>query len=159
MSPKGELQEIGFGLRNPLGWCTGPDGDVFFTDNQGEYVETNKLCQVQEGRFNGFVNEAHPEHSSKPRGSTAIWVPYEWAQSINGVAYDTTQGRFGPFARQFFMAELMRGGAIIRASLEKVNGVYQGVCFPFWGRGLMGPLTLCFDRRGRMYVGSITEPG
>ena len=152
------FQEIAFGLRNPVGWSQGPEGDVFFTDNQGNWVETNKLCQLETGRFYGYVNSDQPQHSTKPRGSTAVWVPYEWAQSINGVTYDTTQGKFGPFAGQFFMAELMRGGAIIRASLEKVKGVYQGACFPFWGKGLMGPLALCFDPRGRLYVGSITEP-
>src|SRR5581483_2033464 len=53
----------------------------------------------------------------------------------------------------------MFGGAIVRASLEKVNGEYQGVCFPFWGPGLLGPLTLAFDPRGRLWVGGITEPG
>jgi hypothetical protein len=75
------------------------------------------------------------------------------------VAYDNTGGKFGPFAGQFFLAELMYGGAIIRASLEKVNGEYQGACFPFWGKGLLGPLTLAFDPRGRLWVGGITEPG
>ena len=75
----------------------------------------------------------------------AVWVPYGWARSINGVAYDNTGGKFGPFAGQFFLAELMFGGAIIRANVEKVNGVYQGACFPFWGKGLLGPVTLAFD--------------
>ncbi|MFO0822641.1 MAG: hypothetical protein U0792_05890 [Gemmataceae bacterium] len=82
-----------------------------------------------------------------------------WARSINGVTYDNTGGKFGPFAGQFFMAELMFGGAIIRANVEKVNGVYQGACFPFWGKGLLGPVTLAFDPRGKLYVGGITEPG
>jgi hypothetical protein len=57
------------------------------------------------------------------------------------------------------MAELMFGGAIIRANLERVNGEYQGACFPFWGKGLLGPVTMAFDPRGRLWVGSITEPG
>jgi hypothetical protein len=43
--------------------------------------------------------------------------------------------------------------------VEKVNGEYQGACFPFWGRGLLGPLCLAFDPKGRLFVGSITEPG
>jgi hypothetical protein len=57
------------------------------------------------------------------------------------------------------MAELMFGGAIIRASVETVNGEMQGSCFPFWGKGLMGPVVLTFDPKGRLWVGSITEPG
>jgi hypothetical protein len=75
------------------------------------------------------------------------------------VAYDNTAGKFGPFAGQLFLAELMYGGALIRANVEKVNGEYQGACFPFWGKGLLGPLSFAFDPRGHLYVGSITEPG
>lgn len=150
-------QEIAFGFRNPLGWCLGPHAEVFFTDNQGEWVPTNKLCHLVEGRYYGYPNPAQPHHADKPVGTTAVWVPYDWAKSINGVAYDAA-GRFGPFAGQFFLAELMHGGAIIRANLEQVHGVYQGACFPFWGGGLLGPLTLAFDTKGRLWVGSITQP-
>jgi len=157
--PGRKPKEIAFGFRNPLGWCTGPEGEVFFTDNQGEWVATNKLCHLVEGRFYGFPNPAQKQHAGKPPGRTAVWVPYGWARSINGVAYDNTGGKFGPFAGQFFLAELMFGGAIIRAQVEKVNGEYQGACFPFWGKGLLGPLVLAFDPKGRLFVGGITEPG
>ncbi len=159
MYPGKPPQEVGYGLRNPLGWCSGPEGEIFFTDNQGEWVATNKLCHLVEGRYYGFPNPAQPQHTSRPVGKTAVWVPYGWARSINGVAYDNTGGKFGPFGGQFFLAELMYGGAIIRADLEKVNGEYQGACFPFWGQGLLGPLVLAFSPRGPLTVGSITEPG
>jgi hypothetical protein len=152
-------QEIAYGFRNPVGWCNGPDNEIFFTDNQGEWVATNKLCHIVEGRFYGFPNSAQKEHANKPHAKTAVWVPYDWARSINGVAYDHTGGKFGPFAGQIFMAELMYGGAIIRASLEKVNGEYQGACFPFYGKGMLGPVSLAFDPKGKLYVGGITEPG
>jgi hypothetical protein len=157
--PGHEPREIATGFRNPLGWCGGPGGEIFCTDNQGEWVATNKLCHVVEGRFYGFPNPGRGGQGGRPFGKAAVWVPYGWARSINGVTYDDTGGKFGPFAGQFFLAELMFGGGIIRASLEKVNGEYQGACFPFWGRGLLGPLTLAFDPRGRLWVGGITEPG
>jgi hypothetical protein len=149
---------VAFGFRNPLGWCQGPEGEVFFTDNQGEWVATNKLCHIVPGRFYGYPNPKQAHHARKPMAATTIWVPYDWAKSINGVAYDSA-GKFGPFAGQIFLAELMHGGAILRANVEKVNGVYQGACFPFWGRGLLGPLMLTFDAKGRLFVGSITTPG
>jgi cytochrome c551/c552 len=152
-------REVAFGLRNPLGWCVGPEGEVFFTDNQGEWVATNKLCHLGEGKFYGFPNPEQKQHVSESPERPAVWIPYGWARSINGVAVDDTGGKFGPFAGQFFLAELMFGGAIIRASVERVNGQYQGACFPFWGKGLLGPVCLAFDPRGPLYVGGITEPG
>src|SRR6266478_9002428 len=84
--------------------------------------------------------------------------------SIRGRAFRSgakacSGGKFGPFDGQFFMAELMYGGGIIRANVEKINGEYQGACFPFWGKGLLGPVSLAFDPRGRLFVGGITEPG
>jgi mono/diheme cytochrome c family protein len=159
LAPSKPPEEIAYGMRNPLGWCAGPEGEIFFTDNQGDWVATNKLCHIVEGRYYGWPNMGQKQHITKPAGKTTVWVPYGWARSINGVAYDNTGGKFGPFNGQFFMAELMFGGAIIRANVEKVNGVYQGACFPFWGKGLLGPLTLAFDPRGKLYVGGITEPG
>ncbi len=159
LKPGKPPEEVAYGLRNALGWCAGPDGEVFFTDNQGDWVAANKLCHIDEGKFYGWPNRSQPQHTAKPTGKTTIWVPYGWARSINGVAYDNTAGKFGPFAGQIFMAELMYGGAIIRANVEKVNGIYQGACFPFWGKGLLGPVTMAFDPRGKLYVGGITEPG
>jgi cytochrome c551/c552 len=159
MRPGKPPEEVAFGMRNPLGWCAGPNGEIFFTDNQGEWVAANKLCHVSAGKFYGWPNRAQPQHAKKPAGKTTVWVPYAWARSINGVAFDDTGGKFGPFAGQIFMAELMYGGAIIRANVEEVNDVYQGACFPFWGKGLLGPVCLAFDPRGKLYVGGITEPG
>ena len=159
MKPGKPVEEVAFGMRNPLGWCSGPDGEIFFTDNQGDWVASNKLCHVSEGKFYGWPNRSQSQHINKPVGKATVWVPYSWARSINGVAYDNTGGKFGPFAGQFFMAELMFGGAVVRANVEQVNGVYQGACFPFWGKGLLGPLCLAFDPRGKLYVGSVTEPG
>ncbi|HVR86187.1 MAG TPA: hypothetical protein VMU54_17830, partial [Planctomycetota bacterium] len=140
--PDGKVEEVAFGFRNPLGWVAGPDGTIFFTDNQGEWVATNKLCAIVPGRYYGYPNRAQKEHTLKPAGKPTVWVPYGWAHSINGVTVDRTGGKFGPFAGQFFLAELMFGGAIIRASVEKVNGEWQGCAIPFWGKGLLGPLTL-----------------
>jgi len=154
-----KLEEVAFGLRNPVGWTPGPDGDIFFTDNQGNWMSSNRLSPLVQDRYYGFPNPKQLEHRSKPVGPTAVWVPYAWAKSINGVAYDTTRGKFGPFAGHFFLAEVMEGGAIVRAQLETVKDQYQGACFPFWNRGLLGPVTLTFDPTGRLWVGSLTEPG
>ena len=158
LRPDGRIEEVAHGFRNHVGWCAGPGGELFVVDNQGEWVAANCLFHVVPGRFHGFPNRGQPDDRERPRGRPAVWIPYAWSRSINGVVHDSTAGKFGPFAGQFFLAELYTGGAIIRAQLEKVKGEYQGACFPFRGRGLLGPLALTFDRRGRLLVGGITEP-
>jgi hypothetical protein len=152
------VEEVAFGFRNPVGWAAGAGGDLFITDNQGEWVAVNSLSHIVPGRFYGFPNAEQQEHAARPRGLPAVWVPYAWARSVNGIAYDATGGKFGPFAGQYFLAELYTGGALIRAQLERVRGEYQGACFRFWGRGLLGPLVLAFDPEGPLHVGSLTEP-
>ena len=138
LTPGKPPEEVAFGFRNPLGWCSGPESEIFFTDNQGEWVATNKLCHIVPGRFYGFPNPQQPQHAKKPTGKAAVWVPYSWAHSLNGVTYENTGGKFGPFAGQFFIAELCFGGAIIRADLERVNGEFQGAAFHSGARACSG---------------------
>jgi hypothetical protein len=151
------LEELSFGLRRAYGWSLGPGDEIFFTDNQGEWVATNRLCHAAPGRYFGYPNPGQEHHLLKPPGKTAVWIPYGWAVSTNGLVYDTTGGKFGPFAGQFFTAGWTDRGGIIRVQVEQVNGVFQGACFPFWGKGMLGPLALAFDPRGRLFVGAITE--
>ncbi|HVK12680.1 MAG TPA: hypothetical protein VM597_28275, partial [Gemmataceae bacterium] len=74
LTPGKPPEEVAFGMRNPLGWCAGPDGEVFFTDNQGDWVASNKLCHVETGEFYGWPNSAQKQHATKPAGKAAVWV-------------------------------------------------------------------------------------
>jgi hypothetical protein len=44
------------GCRVPNGIAPGPEGNIFFTDNQGDWIQVCKLAHVVPGRFYG-----HPE--------------------------------------------------------------------------------------------------
>jgi len=50
ITPKGELIPYATGLRSPNGIRFSPDGDLFYCDNQGEWVATNKMHHVRRGR-------------------------------------------------------------------------------------------------------------
>ena len=151
------IEEPAFGIRQAYGWCLRADGRIFFTDNQGEWVATNKLCVLTPGRFYGYRNAEKKQHFDRPPGKAAVQIPYGWAKSVNGLDIDQSGGKFGPFAGQFFMAEMMYGGGLIRAQVETVNGEMQGACFPFWGKGMLGPLVVAFDPKGRLFVGGMSE--
>ena len=59
------------------------------------------------------------------------YFPYpKMGQSASGIVCDTTGGKFGPFADSCSSATRPHS-TVMRVLLEKVNGHYQGACFPF----------------------------
>jgi hypothetical protein len=83
----------------------------------------------------------------------AVWFPYgRMGQSISEPRWDTTRGKFGPFAGQCFVGDQTRSN-IMRVALENVNGVYQGACFPFRSGLQCGVNRLAFGPDGALYAG------
>jgi hypothetical protein len=82
-----------------------------------------------------------------------IWFPYgRMGQSVTEPIWDTTAGKFGPFAGQCFVGDQTRS-VVMRVALEKVNGVYQGACFPFRAGLQCGVNRMVFGPDGALYVG------
>lgn len=182
ITPKGELIPFATGLRSPNGVTVSPDGDVFYCDNQGEWVATCKMNHLREGDYVGhpaglrwskdspFAGKLPAErHLSgmlydgqagkngvsgmPPVSPPAIWFPYgRMGKSASEPIWDTTGGKFGPFAGQCFVGDQTQSN-IARVYLEKVNGVYQGACFPFRNGFECGINRMCFGLDGSLYVG------
>lgn len=155
------------GVRSPGGVGANLAGDMFYTDNQGPWNGTCGLKHLKPGTFQGHpggnrwyeTDEAKAAMGEQPvepeSGSriavqreripqltpTAIFFPYKkMGQSASGVVVDHTDGKFGPFAGQMFVGD-QTFSTVMRCDLEKVNGVYQGACFPFregFGSGSLG---------------------
>jgi len=184
VDPKtGSMEPWAYGLRSPNGVGFSPDGDLFYADNQGEWVATNKLHHVQRGKFYGHpaglrwvpfspfaglvpekvasgmlydgqkgpgVNapSGMPQHEPP-----AIWFPYgRMGRSLSEPIWDTTGGKFGPFAGQCFVGD-QGTSVVMRVALEKVNGVYQGACFPFRSGFQSGVNRLAFAPDGSLLAG------
>ena len=82
-----------------------------------------------------------------------IWFPYgRMGQSISEPVWDTTKGKFGPFDGQMFVGDQYTA-VVMRVALEKVNGVFQGACFPFRRGFQCGVNRLAFGPDGALYVG------
>ncbi len=181
ITPKGELIPFATGLRSPNGIRTSPEGDIFYCDNQGEWVATNKMHHVREGDNYGHqaglrwvkqspfartLLERYPsgmlydgqKGSSKegglpPHTPPCIWFPYgRMGQSASEPIWDTTKGKFGPFAGQCFVGDQTRS-TVMRVYLEKVNGRYQGACFPFRAGFQCGINRLEFGPDGSLFAG------
>ncbi len=156
-----ELKVIATGCRVPNGIAQGPDGKIFFTDNQDDWIQSCKLAHVVPGRFYG-----HPEtkedalpKETYPDGWSAVWLPYDRSRSTSGPVYDATQGRFGPFANQMFVGDVGYGAnaGIMRIALEKVHGEYQGACIRFVDGQPLGCERMKFGPDNQLYMVSLTS--
>jgi hypothetical protein len=176
VTPDGTLQPVCAGMRSPCGIGANADGEMFYTDQQGNWVATNSLHHMREGAFfhhvealasmnldgspiqgiekvNGGI--AYPEAvrqfpQLKP---PAVWFPYKKAgQSSTDIMLDESGGKFGPFAGQLFVGEFTQA-SIHRVFLEKVDAEYQGACFPFRSRFASAVLRMDQGTDGSMFVG------
>ena len=173
----GKMRPTCSGIRSPGGIGMNHVGDVFYTDNQGPWNGTCGLKWLRPGSFQGNpsgnkfysltdeIGVQPPEPKSGSRimdeaktlvelEPTAILFPYKkMGQSASGIACDLTKGNFGPFKNQLFVGDQTQS-TVMRVFLEKVQGHYQGACFPFKKGFGSGSLALKFSENGKLFVGS-----
>jgi len=83
----------------------------------------------------------------------AVIFPYiRMGRSISGFTVNRTGGRFGPFEDQMFLGDYTLS-LIMRATTERVNGVWQGACYPFREGLSTGLLNLQFTPDGNLLCG------
>jgi len=177
VTSSGEMIPTCSGVRSPGGIGANHLGDMFYTDNQGPWNGTCGLKHLPVGKFVGhpggfeWYKLAEPVMGPRPEepksGSRfmteakrlpkyeppAILFPYnKMGKSAAGVTCDTTGGKFGPFENQMFVTD-QSYSTVMRCFLEKVQGHYQGVCFPFLENFGSGSLGLELTDTGQMFVG------
>lgn len=157
IAPDGTMQPWAYGLRSPNGLNFAPDGRLYFTDNQGEWVAACKLQEVRYGEFYGHVasarwwpgvDEERPPEPVPP----AIWFPFWVSRSTSEPVWDQTAGAFGPFAGQCFVG-CQGNSLIMRVALEEVQGRMQGACFLFRQGFRSGVNRLAFAPDGSLLAG------
>ena len=176
IKPDGSLVPTCSGVRSPGGIGMNHLGDMFFTDNQGPWNGTSKLQHLEPGKFVGhpggnrwysITDALGPRPKDPASGSRmmveakkipellppAVYFPYKkMGQSASGIACDTTAGEFGVFRNQMFVGDQTQS-TVMRVDLEKVNGRYQGACFPFRAGFGSGSLSLQMTPGGSLFVG------
>src|SRR5439155_18862281 len=110
-----------------------------------ESYPTGMLYHGQKGKTGV---EGMPQHTPP-----VVWFPYgRMGQSISEPVWDTTGGKFGPFTGQMLVGDQNKSN-VMRVYLEKVNGRFQGACFPFRSGFESGVNRLAFGPDGSLYVG------
>ena len=184
ISPEGELTPIATGLRSPSGFGYNAAGDLFYTENQGDWVGSGYLTHLERGDFAGNPEgliwtdrptsplDLRPEDIDDTRGLTlfqyaqeiealkppAVWFPHG-VMGISTSAFVNLQDEFGPAFNGQMLVGDQGWSQVTRVALERVNGVYQGACFPFVAGFASGVLRLQWNPgRTAIYVG-MTDRG
>ena len=170
------IDVLSTGHRFPMGLAVNHDGDLFVTDNQGNYNPFNELNHVRKGAFFGFVNandKKNKDYKPPPVTEPAINIPHPWTRSVNGICFlytpkklreETGKDAFGPLEGQLVGCEYDTR-RLIRMSLQKIGDTYQGAAYPLSQepsspeKGFLGPIVCAVSPRGDLYVGSIRESG
>lgn len=183
VTPDGKIIPWAAGLRSPAGINMNREGDLFFAENQGDWVGSGKVTHLRQGDFAGHARSlawsgepASPvklKYADVPNTGApiaeicktipgykypAVWFPHTlMGISTADMVEDTTGGAFGPFNGQYFVAD-QGHSKVMRMFLEKVNGEYQGACFPFREGWQSGLLRLRWGLDGSMF-GGMTSRG
>ena len=176
ITPDGKMIPTCSGIRSPGGIGMNAEGDMFYTDNQGPWNGTCGLKHLVPGGFMGHPDSFkwYPQAKNmgpaptKPKSNSrimteakripqyvppAILFPYgKMGQSASGIDCDLSGGKFGPFPKQLFVGDQTHS-TVMRVYLEKVNGHYQGACFPFRQGFGSGNVPIRFAPDGSLIVG------
>ena len=169
------------GIRSPCGIGPNEHGVMFYAESQGPWNGSCSLKVLQPGGFMGHpvsfnwyplakemgvetMQQAPQVPQTRSRLEVerkrvkelvpyAVVFPYrKMGRSISGFTVDRTGGKFGPFENQMFIGDFSLS-VVMRATTEKVNGVWQGACYPF-REGLATGLLACeFSPSGDLIVG------
>jgi glucose/arabinose dehydrogenase len=156
VSPQGKLSPFAYGLRSPNGINFSPDGRLYYCDNQGEWVAACKMHELRQGDYCGHAAsvrwwEGKKDGDQPAMTPPALWFPYSMSKSTSEPVWDTTEGKFGPFAGQSIIGELTNS-LLMRANLEEVGGRMQGAVFLFRQGFECGVNRLAFAPDGSLMV-------
>ena len=167
ITPQGKFVPYSLGMRSPAGIGINGKDEIFYTDNQGDWNETSTLHHVVQGRFHGHPSSYfdHPKYIGKDlnkisiedyrklRARPAVFIPHgELANSPGEPVFDTTHGKFGPFAGQIILGDQTRSN-LMRIHLERVGGEYQGMVVNFISPLQTGCIRGVFADDGTFWVG------
>jgi len=178
ISPDGKLEPFAGGLRSPAGYSFNEEGDLFYGENQGDWVGSGRVTHLAKGDFAGnpgglkwtkepnsplklsleeIQDNGSPMFEAAKKNPKiklpAVWFPHAiMGISTSDVLQDTTKGKFSPFPGQYFVADQGQS-KVMRMGLEKVNGVYQGFAINYREGFQSGILRERFGLDGSMFVG------
>jgi hypothetical protein len=163
------IEQLTLGHRFPMGMALNAREELFVSDNQGNYNPFNELNHVKPSAHFGFVNKG--EKAPESHVAPTIAIPHPWTRSVNGICFLETPRKlaangkkiFGPLEGHLVGCEYDTK-RLIRMSLQKVAGDYQGCCYPLTvptpaEEAPLGPICCEVSPAGELFIGSIRDSG
>jgi len=157
VEPNGKFELFANGLRSPASLGVGPDGRIWYTDNQGDFVATSKMFELKKDAFYGHPaglvdlpgmtpdsSEIQWDKVAARKAKPVIMFPHNRLANSPGNPAWITQSKFGPFAGQMLIGDQTQSN-LLRVVVEKIDGVEQGSVMPFFEgleSGVMRPVFL-----------------
>ncbi len=178
IDPQGKMTPFAAGFRSPAGFALNNKGDIFYAENQGDWVGSGSITHVEKGDFVGnpagliwsnqpgspvTLKKSDIPDTDEPKFEVAkrvpglktpsVWFPHTiLGISTSGILNYDKKGNMGPFEGQLFVGDQGQS-KIMRVALEKVKNVYQGAVFPFREGFSSGIIRLCWGSDGSMFAG------
>jgi len=171
ITPQGDYETFAWGMRSPAGLGMSPDDELFYTDNQGNWVPTSFMSHVEEGSFHAEPTSLrdHPDYGveklkamkdadfAEIRTLPSVLFPHqEVSNSPGNIVWDRSGGKFGPFEGQAFVPELTQSN-LLRVMLDEVDGHWQGAVCVFLSGFQSGNIRAVFDAEGALWVGQTSR--
>jgi hypothetical protein len=126
LSPDGvQLDIIARGLRNPNGLDIGPDGEMIYADNEGNWVPTSKVHRIVKGDFHGFIPSAHQSEKPESFVPPIVWVPHYMDNSSAKPMFISSDQWPEELQDDLLLASYGRANLSL-ILLEEVDGIWQG---------------------------------
>lgn len=112
-------ENIASGFREANGLCISPEGDIFTTDNQGNWMPECPLSLIKKGGFYGMLNPAF-DGVPPPRAPSILWFPYNVDKSSATPVWESSE-KWGPLKGQMAMTSYGMC-TLFHIMLDRVNG-------------------------------------
>jgi cytochrome c len=143
------------GLRTPNGIGFGYNGEMFVTDNQGDWLPSSKVVHVKEGAFYGSY-AVNPELTGKRTETLpVVWLPQG---EIGNSPSQPAPLNVGPYRNQMIHGDVTHGG-VKRVFVEQIEGQLQGCVFRFTQGLEAGVNRIVWGPDGGLYIGGIGSTG
>ena len=151
------VETVAHGLRTPNGIGLCVDGEIFLTDNQGDWLPSSKLLHLEKGAFYGSRAVLLDAAKDLPVTPPVLWLPQNEIGNSPSTPLLIPAGH-GPYSGQMCHGDVTYGG-LQRDFVEKIEGQYQGAVMR-WTQGLeAGVNRIVCGPDGALYVGGIGGPG